>query len=444
MKYGSDYFMNLAREKGLFPGGEPSRDSQRAATFPLSQPIKPPVFSAPESVEAARPLPPLRLAYHLNPSESLTECLNRAEHPATARRIFRLLHELALHSIHARGLPHRPSVGVFHLPVDLIAAHLEIDRSTVWRNLQPLLTAGILDARDHYDSLKGMTAVTGKIWAVAIAPERVLSGQAERVKVRIADLNFPWRDLTADVEQSRTAYNLTRTEARQQADKAARDARAEVIAQARLRAQERKGERDLARMRGEKVPRGRHAATVNASQTRAEKPRPTRPRTRVQQSREGLKAVEKAELIKWTLAPFSNHTQDVTLTVARAFSDGLDAIFTLPSLAGLSKADRNAAVEQTARTLAAAFEDSQNFRFWAWLIWQLIRGADQGQDWTDDVAHVLARILQDVRQDEMMGARVLKRPAAAVVKELRQSGLMDALGQIAPTRAGRRPKPTLH
>ena len=91
----------------------------------------------------AEPPAPLVL---FNPVESLTACMNDAECPATARRIFRVLFGLALESVRARGVPVRPDVAVFHLPVELLAAHIERDRATVWRNLKPLLASGVLAA----------------------------------------------------------------------------------------------------------------------------------------------------------------------------------------------------------------------------------------------------------------------------------------------------------
>ena len=162
--------------------------------------------------------------------------------------------------------------------------------------------------------------------------------------------------------------------------------------------------------------------------------------TPVQQSLEGLKTVERRELEAWVLAAFSTSTSDVTLTVAPAFSDALDAVFMLPTLTGLSRSQRGALVEKTARTLAAAFEDSQNLKFWCWLIWQTLRAHDQGQDWSDDVAHIMARVLHDIRQDEQIGNRKQSCPAALVVNGLRNCGLLDALRQIAPTRVGKRPR----
>ena len=95
---------------------------------------------------------------------------------------------------------------------------------------------------------------------------------------------------------------------------------------------------------------------------------------------------------------------------------------------------------KTARTLAASFEDSENLKFWCWLIWQTLRAHDQGQDWTEEVAHIMARVLHDLRQDEQMGNRAQNRPAALMVNGLRNCGLLDALRQIAPTRVGKRPR----
>lgn len=389
-------------------------------------------WSAPAPILQAR-------EYRLNISETLTACLDTAECPQLARRLFRLLHELALISVKARGLPHRPTTAVFHLPLELLAAHFEVDRTTIWRNLKPLHDAGILDARDHYGRLRGQTAVTGKVWAISTDPNRQLEGRAERVRLTAEDMQATWRNLDADAERGHTVWNLTRTEEQKAAYKAQQEARAEEKAQARARAQERANERQAAKARGEKVSRGRKAATENAAKTRAEKPRPERLKDEMQQSPKGLKSIEKQELIKWVLDGFSS-SSDVTLTVARAFSGGLDVIFTLPSLAGLPRHRRNAEVEKAAHGLAATFEDTQNVRFWTWLIWQLIRGADQGQNYSDDVAHLLARVYHDIKQDEQLGNRAQKKPAALVVSELKRLGIYDALKQLAPTRAGARPK----
>ncbi|OLV19216.1 hypothetical protein BOO71_0003439 [Deinococcus marmoris] len=388
-------------------------------------------------VQLAEPPAPLVL---FHPVESLTACMNSADCPETARHIFRVLFSLGLESVRARGVPVRPDVAVYHLPLELLAAHIERDRTTVWRNLRPLIASGVLAAVDHFGTLRGQTAVTGKVWAVSLCPERVLSGHAAPVKVTMGDLRYPWRDLDRDTRQGRTVYALTRSEERQQAEKAQREAKREERAAAKVRAEDRLTTRAQARAAGEVVPRGRAAATANAAQTRAEKTCSVHVLSPVQQSVKDLKAVERGELERWVLAPFSSPTSDVTLTVAPAFSDGLDAVFSLPTLAGLSRSRRGELVEKIARTLAASFEDSENLKFWCWLIWQTLRAYDQGQDWTADVAHIMARVLHDLRQDEQMGNRAQNRPAALVVNGLRNCGLLEALRQIAPTRVGKRPR----
>lgn len=398
-----------------------------------------------QEIAAARPLSRVQFEQtpaprvQVNPVESLTACMDAAPCPTTARRIFRLLFELGLDSTRARGLPVRPDVAIFHLPLELLAAHLEIDRVTVWRNVRHLVALGILAERDHYSTLRGQTAVSGKVWAVSLCPERVLSGHAAPVRVTMADLRFPWRDLDRDARQGRTVYAATRSEARQAAEKAEREARRAEDAEARARAAERAAARAEAKARGEKVPTGRRAATLNAAETRAQRGPRRLPPGGVQQSKEGLKTVGKIELRRWVLAPFSKPSEYVTPTVAGTFSDGLDAAFTLPTLAGLSRTGRSEMVEKTARTLAASFGDSDNLRFWCWLLWQTLRAYDQGQDWTEDVAHIIARVLHDVKHEAQLGAKV-SRPAALVVNGLRNCGLLDALKATAPTRVGRRPR----
>ncbi len=256
----------------------------------------------------------------------------------------------------------------------------------------------------------------------------------------MGDLRYPWRDLDRDTSQGRTVHALIRTEARQAAEKAQREAKKEAAAFARVRAEERRKARAQAKANGEVVPWGRAAATLKAAETRAENTCANLSRRGMQQSLDGLKTVERGELERWVLAAFSSPISDVTLTVAPAFPDGLDAVFTLPTLAGLSRSRRGELVEKTARTLAATFEDSENLRFWCWLIWQTLRAHDQGQDWTEDVAHIMACALHDIRHDQQVGNRAQNRPAALVVNGLRNCGLLDALRLVAPTRVGKRPQ----
>lgn len=382
----------------------------------------------------------VRPSLTLRPVETLTASLNTADCPETARRLYRILFEIALETVRARGLAVMPTVAVFHLPSELLAAHAQVSRETVWRNLKPLMAAGVLDAKDHYGTLRGQTSVTGKVWAISLRPEAQIARRADPVKVTAKDLRFAWRDLDADAQVGRTVYNLTRTDERQAHDAAKAAEREPFQAEARARASARKSARQSDTRAGKKPLKGRAAATMNAAETRAARA-DMPPSAQLQQSeKRRLNAVEQQELRRWALTPFSPDYLGDTLTVAASPASGLDAIFSLPSLTSLSRRERGAAVEKTARSLAATFEDTKNMRFWCWLLWQMLRGADQGQNWSDDVSLVLARVLQDMKHDETMNNRTVQQPGALVAAGLKVAGLLDALRTLTPTRVGVRPK----
>jgi hypothetical protein len=92
----------------------------------------------------------------------------------------------------------------FHLPNDLLAAHIGVDRATVWRWMELLKQAGLADAREHraWAVIKGTPGfyTTGNVWLVRLKPGRV--------KWEYADLAHPWRDLEEDRKHGRTAYRV--------------------------------------------------------------------------------------------------------------------------------------------------------------------------------------------------------------------------------------------
>jgi hypothetical protein len=92
----------------------------------------------------------------------------------------------------------------FHLPNDLLAAHIGVDRATVWRWMELLKQAGLADAREHraWAVIKGIPGfyTTGNVWLVRLKPGRV--------KWEYADLAHPWRDLEEDRKHGRTAYRV--------------------------------------------------------------------------------------------------------------------------------------------------------------------------------------------------------------------------------------------
>jgi hypothetical protein len=92
----------------------------------------------------------------------------------------------------------------FPLPNDLLAAHIGVDRATVWRWMELLKQAGLADARQHRSwaviNEKPGFYITGNVWLVRLKPGRV--------KWEYADLAHPWRDLEEDRRHGRTAYRV--------------------------------------------------------------------------------------------------------------------------------------------------------------------------------------------------------------------------------------------
>jgi len=100
--------------------------------------------------------------------------------------------------------PRKASQVSFHLPNDLIAAYLQVDRVTVWRWMRLLKETGLADSREHrawavIDGTPGFYT-SGNVWLVRLKPGRV--------RWTREDLAHPWRDLREDMEAGRTAYRV--------------------------------------------------------------------------------------------------------------------------------------------------------------------------------------------------------------------------------------------
>lgn len=113
-------------------------------------------------------------------------------------RLATLLYRIARGIARTRRMARRTGVVVFHLPVEMVAQHLGVDRTTVWRWAKVLKATGILDWRTHYGTLNGTTVATGTVWAVRIRPGRA--------KLTYDDLKHPWRNLEEDIRQGATAW----------------------------------------------------------------------------------------------------------------------------------------------------------------------------------------------------------------------------------------------
>jgi hypothetical protein len=103
-----------------------------------------------------------------------------------------------------RKASRKASQVAFHLPNDLLAAYIGVDRVTVWRWMEVLKAAGLADARRHrswavINEQPGFYT-TGNVWLVRLKPGRV--------RWDYADLAHPWRHLDEDREDGHTAYRV--------------------------------------------------------------------------------------------------------------------------------------------------------------------------------------------------------------------------------------------
>ncbi len=250
---------------------------------------------------------------------SLTACLDAAPCRQSARLIFRALYAVALDVACAQGHAANVSRSVFHLPAELLMNHVGLKKSAFYDNLQYLLKLGVVACEAHMGDLRGKSVATGTLWVVSLTPERVLSKQAAPVRILHDDWSHKWRDLNADVKAGRTVYNVL-------------------------------------------YP----VSKTDAGQSR----NPSTEKTSLEQ----LKA--------WAKNPIFSKETD-TLTVRQAPGCALEVVWALGDASQQPRNRRAEIVDRQARTLAAAFGDSE-LGFWRRLIWNLTRGIEAGVNLADD------------------------------------------------------------
>ena len=155
--------------------------------------------------EAARRFVEQILARQGEAADELRAYLEIHSEDATARLV-RLLYRLAVDVARERYGAHARKLGqvVFAIPVELLAEHLGVNRSTVWRALKRIEASGLVAARDWYtastagqDGTKA-NRVAAKLFAVRLRPGRA--------RLHHDELTHPWRDLDGDRARGRTAW----------------------------------------------------------------------------------------------------------------------------------------------------------------------------------------------------------------------------------------------
>lgn len=273
--------------------------------------------------------------------------------PASAGRIYGVLHEVAVRVASARGYAAGVSQVSFHVPAEVVAHELGMHRATLYRHLPRLKALGLLDARAHRTTYNGQVVADGTIWSVKLIPSR---GRSARVSYE--DLRHKWRDLAWDVERGRTAYEHVR-----QSDT---------------------GER--------------------------------------QQGAVGV-------LLGWAL-PQEDIQAPLGMTVARYGGVGLECVLDVPFA---SRAARGEAVDVAARSACALLGDD-SVNFYRWLLWQLLRLHDRGQDHFEGVFVMLQRAVADQREGFARSA------GALFVSRLKRWEVWELVRATPPWGVGARPQ----
>lgn len=138
-------------------------------------------------------------------------------------------------------------------------------------------------------------------------------------------------------------------------------------------------------------------------------------------------AVAVKRLLAWAIPPSPTQYPDTGLTVR---SD-LEAVLDVPHV---DKAERRVAVDTAARALSAGLGDQGGLMFYRWLIWQLLRLADQGRGDHFYTAYLAAcRARADAKEG------FARKPGALFVSRLKAAPWWSEVVAAPPTRVGTRP-----
>lgn len=118
-----------------------------------------------------------------------------AELSRGAARVWTTLHRLAIDVARARGYRATPAQVTFHLPAVTLAGAVGYARAHLYRLLDELMRAGLLDGGGHAQNVMGRSLYDGCLWAVRTRLD------AEPPRVRADEWRHQWRPgFTADVQ----------------------------------------------------------------------------------------------------------------------------------------------------------------------------------------------------------------------------------------------------
>ena len=326
-------------------------------------------------------------------------------------RLYRLLVVAALGRLVSQGVRRWPDIAELHMPGELAALLLGVDRVTVWRWARELGSevdedtgevtgAGLLARHDHkatsanpygarpaleQDKARkkaagrkygGRHVSDGTVWAVSLRG-RAIPG----LSVSLDSKRHAWRDLAADARHSH--------------QHATRDAS------------------------GAYVYGAEGLNTVWALRS-----------TGLQQSLEGLKAETVETLaVRWAVNPGLRPPPPSNMTVANS-GGGVSAVWDVLELRHIPRQERGAAIEGAALRLAAALGDLSSVGLYRWVLWRLYRLDVAGLDCWDKVVTILAAMRSEAQAGEC------RAPGAVFIHRLKRAGLWDLLKNVSPFRVG--------
>lgn len=121
-----------------------------------------------------------------------------------AQRVYQALLIPAIENARERGYVN-PSRVTFHCPAEIISTALGISRMSLWRAVQVLRDAGLVDARAQKARLScrgGAVRNTGSVWQVRLTPNH-----GSKCKLSYEELRHSWRpNFNDEIQQGRGSH----------------------------------------------------------------------------------------------------------------------------------------------------------------------------------------------------------------------------------------------
>ncbi len=125
--------------------------------------------------------------------------------PAQAKRVYQALLIPALENARERSYVN-PSRVTFHCPAEIISLALGISRMTLWRAVQVLKDAGMIDNRPVKGNCRGRVRNTGSVWQIRLTPNH-----GKKCKLSYEELKHSWRpNFNDEIRQGRSSYRAVK------------------------------------------------------------------------------------------------------------------------------------------------------------------------------------------------------------------------------------------